>query len=77
MTAARRRILPAVALGAVVEIPDVTAQRETEREAKATTAELEATLEELRQSIAAVDERLRALEHPRDALLRSDRGDLA
>ncbi len=60
-----------------VEIPDMLTSRAVEEETDVAAADLGVSLAELRASMTEIDVRLRALEHPRDLVLRSNRGDLA
>lgn len=56
-----------------VQIPELRGPLE----GTASATELEDTVASLATTVAAIDVRLRALEHARDVLLRSDRGGLA
>jgi len=59
-----------------VEIPDVTPWHVAERETRAKTDEIDVSLASITASIAAIEARLRTLEHARDVVLRSSEGGL-
>ncbi len=60
-----------------VEIPELLRPRAVDEETDVAAADLGVSLAELRASMTEIDVRLRALEHARDLVLRSHRGDLA